>query len=486
VTELAEAIVVRAKKAGILADFEADARRIIVSSTEKGVTPLVIWRKGEPNIPKEVITKGQYDAVIQSVLTATKKVAPDIFEMVSPDGRDYRRLLAAQNGGDLPEVKEIAKKNREEKDRAFLQAVKRQHWPHPETKNQVEFVSLPKAEQTQIRHRWDAEYGRRYDEMAERATKKIREAEKAKTEAQRDKEKAQDAAKSVGKTKTQAQPARSATTMNEDSIRKAAIRVAASTEDSNLKKALLELLRDTVAAKEKESRHEEGKSVDVGDYLKSKGHDEDSAKWEKHEGEMGKKSSPAVVFPELYESAWQHVIAFSKGNPESKTASGSTADRVTAADHLAKKWIQDAIKHPGRVHEYLGVPEGKDIPMGKINTAIEKVKGTGNKSLLSALQLAKRLKGETYRLASQQVIAFLKKQPGKTASDLREQGKAMSYKLAKGRIQEALKNPGDARAYLKFSNETLVATLEKAKVEGNVTLVAQLELATRLKAPQAA
>jgi len=494
VTELAEGIVRRAKDAGISADFDGDARRIVVSSPEEGVSALVIWRKGEPNIPKEVRTRGQYDAVVQSVLTAAKKVAPDIFEMTSPDGRDYRRLLAKKkdNGGDLPEIKELTQKNKADKDRAFLQAVQRQKWPNPnfapgsKAQQFVQFVSLPKKEQTAIRHRWDAEYGRRFDDAAERAIKKIRDAEKAKTEARREKDQAEDAAESFRKQKktTPAPSQKEAQIMTQDSIYRAAIRVAHNTEDKTLKTALLEILRGSVELKpkaakadekdedEKESRHEEGKSVDVGDYLKSKGHGEDAAKWEKYEGDMGKKSSAAIVFPEVYALARQHVISFSKNNLESKTASGSTADRVAATDklathwiqdaikrqkainasvpankldafiakvtasgdrkllvaclvakrlqatvklsaddrwlneasfvkaateiwgseHLAKKWIQDAIKHPGRVREYLDVPAGEDIPVSKLDAAIEKVKGSGNKSLLSALLLAKRLK----------------------------------------------------------------------------------------------
>jgi len=412
VTELSEGIVARAKEAGIQAEFSADARRIAITSSEEGTSPLVIWRKGEPGIPKEVMTRGGYDSLVQSILTAAKKVAPDIFEMTSPDGRDYRRLLAKDKTEDLPEIKELRQRNRQQKDDAFRKSVNRQQWPNPDyepgTKKQrfINFSTLPKKEQTRLRHQWESEYGRRFDDMAERAIKKIREAEKARTEAEREHSKAQDAARKFKtQKKTPEKGDKKATTMTEDSIRKAAIRVAATTQDNNLKLALLEILRDTVDPtdkeakakkseddKEKESRHEEGKSVDVGDYLKEKGHHEDAAKWEKHEGEMGKKSSAAVVFPEVYELAWSHVLNFSRKNANSKVASGSTAQRVAAATRLAKKWIQDAIKRPGRVREYLNVPEGKDIPMGKLDEAIEKVKGTGNKSLLSALMLAKRLK----------------------------------------------------------------------------------------------
>lgn len=34
-----------------------------------------------------------------------------------------------------------------------------------------------------------------------------------------------------------------------------------------------------------------------------------------------------------------------------------------------KKWIAGAIKHPGALHESLGVPKGKTIPVAKIAKA---------------------------------------------------------------------------------------------------------------------
>ena len=34
-----------------------------------------------------------------------------------------------------------------------------------------------------------------------------------------------------------------------------------------------------------------------------------------------------------------------------------------------KKWIQEAIKHPGALHRELGVPEGKKIPAKKLAKA---------------------------------------------------------------------------------------------------------------------
>lgn len=37
-----------------------------------------------------------------------------------------------------------------------------------------------------------------------------------------------------------------------------------------------------------------------------------------------------------------------------------------------KKFIADAIKHPGALHAALGVPQGQTIPVGKIKTAAQK------------------------------------------------------------------------------------------------------------------
>lgn len=62
-----------------------------------------------------------------------------------------------------------------------------------------------------------------------------------------------------------------------------------------------------------------------------------------------------------------------------------------------KKWIQDAIKHPGRLHKHFDIPEGETIPMSKINAEIKRLKGKESRtksesSLLRALNLAKSLK----------------------------------------------------------------------------------------------
>ena len=59
--------------------------------------------------------------------------------------------------------------------------------------------------------------------------------------------------------------------------------------------------------------------------------------------------------------------------------------------------IDKAIKRPGRLHKYFGIPEDEKIPMAKIDGEIKKLKDKEDKSkeedsLLDALYLGKRLK----------------------------------------------------------------------------------------------
>jgi len=55
---------------------------------------------------------------------------------------------------------------------------------------------------------------------------------------------------------------------------------------------------------------------------------------------------------------------------------------------MAKKWIQKAIKHPGALHKQLGVPQGKKIPAGKLESAAKKGGTLGHRA-----RLAETLKG---------------------------------------------------------------------------------------------
>lgn len=55
---------------------------------------------------------------------------------------------------------------------------------------------------------------------------------------------------------------------------------------------------------------------------------------------------------------------------------------------MAKNWIAGAIKHEGSLHKALGVPEGKNIPSGKLDKAAH----SENPSLAKKANLAKTLK----------------------------------------------------------------------------------------------
>lgn len=56
---------------------------------------------------------------------------------------------------------------------------------------------------------------------------------------------------------------------------------------------------------------------------------------------------------------------------------------------MAKKWISNAIKHPGRLHQKLGVPEGESIPEEKLMAA----KNSKNPTIRREANLAATLKG---------------------------------------------------------------------------------------------
>lgn len=52
------------------------------------------------------------------------------------------------------------------------------------------------------------------------------------------------------------------------------------------------------------------------------------------------------------------------------------------------KWIKGAIKHPGKLHKELGVPEGKKIPANKLAKAAH----SKNPTIRKEVALAKTLK----------------------------------------------------------------------------------------------
>lgn len=55
----------------------------------------------------------------------------------------------------------------------------------------------------------------------------------------------------------------------------------------------------------------------------------------------------------------------------------------------AKKFIQSAIKHPGALHEDLGVPQGQKIPEAKIEAATH----SSNPTIARRARFAETLKG---------------------------------------------------------------------------------------------
>lgn len=55
---------------------------------------------------------------------------------------------------------------------------------------------------------------------------------------------------------------------------------------------------------------------------------------------------------------------------------------------MAKKWIQDAIKHPGALKETLGVKKGEKIPAAKL----KKAENSKNPTTAKRARLAEVLK----------------------------------------------------------------------------------------------
>ena len=56
---------------------------------------------------------------------------------------------------------------------------------------------------------------------------------------------------------------------------------------------------------------------------------------------------------------------------------------------MSKNWIAGAISHPGALHKSLGVPQGKNIPVKKIDKAANSSNATLAKRARLALTLRK-------------------------------------------------------------------------------------------------
>lgn len=64
---------------------------------------------------------------------------------------------------------------------------------------------------------------------------------------------------------------------------------------------------------------------------------------------------------------------------------------------MAKKFIQSAIKRPGRLRRMLGKKPGEKITSAEFASLAKKAKKTKNKSLASAVSLGRRLAGGEFR-----------------------------------------------------------------------------------------
>ena len=83
------------------------------------------------------------------------------------------------------------------------------------------------------------------------------------------------------------------------------------------------------------------------------------------------------------------------GHPDRKAL--LTHVQASMASRTADDWIGKAVKRPGRLHKFFGIPEDEKIPMSKIDGEIAKLKkkedrSKDEESLLDALNLAKTFK----------------------------------------------------------------------------------------------
>jgi len=92
------------------------------------------------------------------------------------------------------------------------------------------------------------------------------------------------------------------------------------------------------------------------------------------------------------------VKTIKKAADDLDRAHGEDIESDEDVQQEAKKWAAAAVKRPGRLHRYFGVPEDQKIPMSKIKAAYNKLKDKEDKSkeevsLMRALALGIRFKG---------------------------------------------------------------------------------------------
>lgn len=61
------------------------------------------------------------------------------------------------------------------------------------------------------------------------------------------------------------------------------------------------------------------------------------------------------------------------------------------------KFIQKAVKQPGRLRAMLHKKPGEEITQAELNTLEAKARRTKNRSLMSAVQLARRFKSKEFK-----------------------------------------------------------------------------------------
>ena len=57
--------------------------------------------------------------------------------------------------------------------------------------------------------------------------------------------------------------------------------------------------------------------------------------------------------------------------------------KETERETMAKHWMKGAVKHPGALHEDLGVPKGQKIPEKKIEAAAKRPGIVGKRARLA-------------------------------------------------------------------------------------------------------
>ena len=84
-------------------------------------------------------------------------------------------------------------------------------------------------------------------------------------------------------------------------------------------------------------------------------------------------------------------MAATKRTTQAAAMKKAAQHHAKAAEHHAeaKKWIQQAIKHPGALHEELHVKKGEKIPAKKL----EKATHSKNPTLARRARLAETLRG---------------------------------------------------------------------------------------------